>query len=112
MEYNYPSLYSNIFILNDENDSGTEIIRSINGHVDNHALFKYYDLDHYATISKSHNTPIINLLHVNVRSTRKNFDNLKILINSFSSEPDIIAVTETWLSDNALFLYELEGYRS
>ena len=51
-------------------------------------------------------------MHVNIRSTRKNFDNLKILINSFSSEPDIIAVTETWLSDNALFLYELEGYRS
>ena len=51
-------------------------------------------------------------MHVNIRSTGKNFYFLKILINSFSSEPDIIAVTETWLSDNALFLYELEGYRS
>lgn len=58
MEYNYPSLYSSIFNPNDENDSGTEIIRSINGHVDNHALSKYYDLDHYATISKSRTPPL------------------------------------------------------
>ena len=47
MEHTYSSLYNSIFNLNDENDSGTEIIRSINGHVDNDTLSKYYDLDYY-----------------------------------------------------------------
>ena len=54
----------------------------------------------------------MNLLHVNIRSTRKNFDNLKALITSLPSQPDVIAVSETWLSNTTSFLYELEGYSS
>ena len=106
------SLYNSIFNLNDENDSRTKIIRSINGHVDNDTLSKCYDLEYYSSISKSHSTPFIHFLHVNISTTRKCFYNLKALISSLPSQSDLIALSETWLSDNTTFLYELEGYSS
>ena len=37
-------------------------------------------------------------LGLNIRSLRKIFDELQILNDSLNEPPDIIALTETWLS--------------
>ena len=37
---------------------------------------------------------------MNVRSLKKHVHDLEALVNSLESPPDIICLTETWLSDN------------
>lgn len=80
-------------------------------HNDFKAISKCYDLDNYKslTIIISH---FINILHLNTRSLKKNFDHLKSLILTLNKSPDIIALTETWLQPHTFHLYDLEGYDS
>ena len=54
----------------------------------------------------------LNILHVNIRSLQKNFDNLVCFIKCLPKPPDIIAVTETWLKESTQQLYQLDGYEA
>jgi hypothetical protein len=50
-------------------------------------------------------------MHINIRSLRKNFNTLQILLTELNVEFDIIVLTETWLNNNDnLDLYSLKGY--
>ncbi len=49
---------------------------------------------------------------MNARSLTKNFDNITAFLNSLSTTPDIIAITETWLTSSNTYLYQLPGYLS
>ena len=49
------------------------------------------------------------ILHVNIRSIRKNFIKLEAMINSFISKPDVIICSESWLIDDIKFV-NLTGY--
>ena len=42
----------------------------------------------------------LTILTVNVRSLKKHVHDLETLVHSIESPPDIICLTETWLSDN------------
>ena len=42
----------------------------------------------------------MSVLHVNVRSLKKNYQELEALITSLESPPEILCLTETWLSDS------------
>ena len=42
----------------------------------------------------------ISIIHINIRSIKKHLDELEALILSLESPPDIICLTETWLTDN------------
>ena len=44
------------------------------------------------------------VLHVNIRSVRKNIDNLDAFINTFSNKPDVIVCSECWLKDDINFI--------
>ena len=50
------------------------------------------------------------LLHMNIRSLRKNFDDLVNLILQFTVLPDIICITETRLKNNPLINISIPGY--
>ena len=53
----------------------------------------------------------ISILTVNVRSLRKNINNLEALVFSLESPPSVICLTETWLNeDDDKFCYLLKGY--
>ena len=53
----------------------------------------------------------ISILTVNVRSLRKNLNNLEALVFSLESPPSVICLTETWLNeDDDNFCYLLKGY--
>lgn len=45
-------------------------------------------------------TSNVTILYVNIRSLRCNFDELCALIDTFSDRPDIVALTDTWLTEN------------
>lgn len=53
----------------------------------------------------------INIMHINIRSLSKNFDNLKLCISTMLIKPDLIICTETFKIQYPNF-YEIEGYVS
>ena len=50
------------------------------------------------------------LLHVNIRSLQKNFENLKLLLKSIKHKFSVIALSETWLKTIPHCYYSLPGY--
>ena len=52
------------------------------------------------------------ILFLNIQSLRNHHDQLKILVASLKWQPYVVALCETWLSDNdPLELYNLDGYQ-
>ena len=50
-------------------------------------------------INKTENSKV-SVLHLNIRSLKPHFDNLESLFLSLESPPDIICITESWLTKN------------
>ena len=114
MENLYTSLYEGIVNGNprDTNDVGTEIIRTVNGHTDLISLSKYYSIEEYNKYIKTVSQSYFNILHLNIRSLQKNFDNLTSLLECLANPTHIIALSETWLKDSTQHLYNLKGYEA
>ena len=51
-----------------------------------------------------------NVLYLNIRSLNANFDKLNEMITCMKIKPDIIGVSETWLTTNRPFIHNLQGY--
>ena len=49
-------------------------------------------------INTSANT--LSVLHLNIRSMKKNFKSLKLFLSNFNSDFSIICFSETWLDDS------------
>lgn len=62
------------------------------------------------TVNKFLEPKGLTILHVNCRSMNANFDSLLNLLHNFDVLPEIIAVSETWLSTETDSLYNIEGY--
>ena len=114
MENLYISLFDDIAHDNptDAQDIGFDIIRTIYGHTDLSSVSKYYNIENYNLYTTALAKDYLNILHINIRSFQKNFDNLISFIKCFPKPPDIIAVTETWLKESTQHLYQLDGYVS
>lgn len=50
------------------------------------------------------------IFHQNIRSFNRNFDSLSVFLNDLSTDIDIIALSETWFSDQQVC--DIEGYNS
>ena len=50
------------------------------------------------------------LLHINCQSLRNKFDSFSLFIDSLDIRFDVLCVTETWLYDNELPFFRLDGY--
>lgn len=48
---------------------------------------------------------------INIRSVRKNFYHLLAYINNFSTLPEIIFLTEIWISSSEISNYNVDGYQ-
>ena len=51
------------------------------------------------------------IVHVNIRSLPKNFENLQLFLHQLSTKPHIILVSETWVDPAHVVPYELQNYR-
>lgn len=50
------------------------------------------------------------VLHQNIRSIRENLNNLKLFLDSLNILPDVICLTEIWISESELSTYTINGY--
>ena len=73
----------------------------------------YYTINEFnSTFTKNSLSQEFSMLHLNVRSLNKNFENLEILLtmlNKFSFS--LIAITETWLNSNSPPTFNIQNYR-
>ena len=81
--------------------------------IDSHNLFslassKYYSSDQFSKNYKSSGG--FSILHVNIRSLKRNFDQLKFLLFSLNYKFSVIALSETWLKTSATDYWSLPGY--
>lgn len=68
-------------------------------------------MQHYLTYSSPGSTgETLNILHVNIRSLNKNFDELNIYLQRLQVQCDIIILSECWLSKISNALPILTGY--
>lgn len=72
-----------------------------------------YNLDQFKKfLNPSQNNNKHNILHVNIRSLRANFDSLLALISECLNYISIIVLSETWIYENETNLYHLDGFDS
>lgn len=112
MENLYKSLYDDIIHNDCDGNSDISVIEKILGGHDLNALSKYFSFEEYTSVTDPLTNNYINIIHINIRSLQKNFDLLKSMLNCFPKQPDIIAITETWLKDSTKHLYSMDGYTS
>jgi hypothetical protein len=52
------------------------------------------------------------ILHLNIRSLKRNFDDLTTLLSMIEHKFTVVALTESWLKKHNVDLFPLEGYNS
>ena len=71
---------------------------------------KYIDTAEINSFFKEKNPSTLNMLHINVRSLNKHYDDILTLLENCSIKLTVLGVTETWLSDSNQELYNISGY--
>ena len=66
------------------------------------------DLDKFFNFNDS---KAINMLHINIRSMKKNFCQLEALLSTMSDSVSAIAITETWLTESSKDAYFIPNYK-
>ena len=85
-------------LINNEHD---------NFYFNNDSQCNYYTTQNLGNILLSDCT--LNIIHINIRSTSKNLDELLLILEKFSIQFDVIVITETWLKSVNDWT-DVEGY--
>ena len=75
----------------------------------------YISYEEHKNLNENVSADTLSILHLNIRSIKKNFENFKLFLSSLSFDFSIICFSETWLDESSLTsqsLYELPHYKS
>ena len=107
------NLYETLFADNDladNDDLGLNMLNEIHSHLDFDLMSNYYSIDKYNRSLPKDTDNLLSIMHFNIRSCKKNFDTLRIILESLSHKPDVICLSETWLTDINMHCFFLEGF--
>ena len=114
--------FHDLFVFDSYNQNATAslsfdnlISKDINFHTNDIFNDKFQDISSpYVTVNQLKSKDVsekFSLMHMNIRSLNKNFENLRIFLDNFTdSFFSVIGLTETWLTDNTASLFNLPGY--
>ena len=71
---------------------------------------KYYSLEAFSKNLSAKNS--FSIIHFNIRSIKANFQKLLIHLKILTQDLEVIASTETWLSEDENDTFEIENYTS
>ena len=75
----------------------------------------YISHEEHKNLNENGSADTLSILHLNIRSIKKNFENFKLFLSSLSFDFSIICFSETWLHESSLTsqsLDELPHYKS
>ena len=75
----------------------------------------YISYEEHKNLNENVSADTLSILHLNIRSIKKNFENFKLFLSSLSFDFSIKCFSETWLDESSLTsqsLYELPHYKS
>ena len=87
-----------------EHDIGNQIINNLYSTRDFTSICKYYDFQQFND-DICHSSSNLFIVHLNARSLQINFDDIKILLASLTIQPDVIGISETWLTSDKVLSY-------
>ena len=102
--------------MNDEennqlgNSIDLEIINAMYNTLNINDICKYHDINSYKLSIPSNDIEYINIIHVNARSLNKNYDQLTTLMQTLPKLPDVICISETWLTPLTAPFNVIEGF--
>lgn len=80
-------------------------------HIEHHETMEIDDFfDSQAIMNYNIKNESINILHMNIRSMRKNFEQFSCYLNRTGIKYQIVLLSETWITDEHDCNYELNGY--
>lgn len=91
-------------------DPDENFFNSIFNSLDQPRQSNYYTVDRYNANCRG--LASITVLNYNIRSFNSNGDTFIALLDSFSSRPDVLILTETWLDANSAVTCSIEGYEA
>ena len=94
------NLYESLFADSNEDDIEMEMINQMFQHLDFSELSKYFDISSYNDSLPTSDSRILSVIHVNLRSIKGNLDKMITLLHALKYHPDIIAISEHWLTEN------------
>ena len=113
---NDDNLYDTLFAEDpDEFDAGLSTIGLMYGHLDFNNISNYYDLEQYNKTFLSLGDKLLSVMHFNIRSFNKNGNEMISLIESLNHQPDILAISESFLDLNSIdnsLLNNYQGFHS
>ena len=105
------NLYHSLFPDDDEFDVGMSTIGLMNDHLNIENISKYYDIAQYNKTFTGSEKNVLSIMHLNIRSLGKNGDEMKSLLATFTLQPDVIAISESFLDSNSVDSTNLPGYQ-
>ena len=108
-----PNLYDTLFSDDDnDQDVGMLAINEMYGHLNFDEISNYVSLNEFNSKFCHHNDNILSVIHFNIRSLDTNITHMEAFLSNLNQNPDVIALTETWLDDNNKDNYPIEGYNA
>lgn len=69
------------------------------------------NISHFVNKSLKSDKDLLNIFHVNIRSLKNKFDDIKqMLFNVKNTHYHIIILSETWLKKDEIMFFEIDGY--
>ena len=112
-DFDVTDLYDSLFPdsgEHDDMDPGLLAINQMFNHLNFGEISKYYDLDAYNKSFQNQNDELLSIFHFNIRGAHNNKVKLESLLHSLKHQPQIIALTETWFTDEDKDNFFLDGY--
>ena len=101
------NLYETLFPDDDEQDIGMLAINDMYDHLNFEKLSNYVDIKGYnSSLIVDTGSNALSIIHFNIRSLPTNLHHLEVLLVSFTQLPDIIVLTETWLTKDKKRYYK------
>ena len=110
------NLYDTMFADEpDEFDAGLSTIGMMYDHLDFNRISNYYDIEQYNKSFQNLEGKLLSVMHFNIRSLTKNGNEMISLMESLTHQPDILAISESFLDSNSIddtFLNNYQAFHS
>ena len=94
------------------NSSVNELPYDFGGELTENMLCKYITVNQCKDIYESFSEDTFSLLHLNIRSLNKHFDELKLFLETDADQSfSVIGLSETWLNSNSESFFSIDGYK-